>query len=348
MKSSDVLRALTELSGISGDEYNVSVLTKKYFSELCNEVRIDPFNNVIGVKKGETSKGSIMLAAHIDQIGLLVNGIEEGGFLRCVAIGGIDPRVLVGQEVTVLAKESLHGIVGSKPPHLQIGDEASKSEPLEDLFVDTGLIESRVRALVSVGDYITFRGICRELKNETFSAPAMDNRSSVLAVVETLRVLKKMRHNWDVYAVGTVQEEVGTRGAIMTSYGLQPTVGVAIDVTFGDFPGCDTRDTVGMGKGPAIAIGPNFHTGLTKKLKELADAWDIPCQNEFVARPGGTDAVSMQIAGKGIPTVCIGIPLRYMHTTVETMMMKDIRRIARLLALFISEIDTIYEEVTSC
>ncbi len=344
MKTQDVIRALTEASGIAGDEAQVAELVSSFFSPLCDRVTIDKLNNVIGFKKGDTSKGSIMLAAHIDQIGLMVHAIEDGGFLRCVAVGGIDPRVLVGTEVTVLGKERLCGIVGSKPPHLQNGDEASKAESLPDMFIDTGLTEKRVRALISIGDYVTFKGTMRELKNDVCAAPAMDNRASVLTVIETLKVLKKMRHAWDVYAVGTVQEEVGTRGAMVTAYGLQPTVGVAIDVTFADFPGCDSRSTNAMGKGPAIATGPNFHPILTKKIQELADLWDIPWQDEFVARPGGTDAVSMQIAGKGVPMLGISIPLRYMHTTVETISLKDIRRIAHLLAVFISELDTIYEE----
>lgn len=344
MKTQDIIRALTETSGIAGDESRVAELVGSFFAPLCDRVTVDKLQNVIGFKKGDTSKGSIMLAAHIDQIGLMVNAIEEGGFLRCVAVGGIDPRVLVGTEVAVLAKKTLSGIVGSKPPHLQSGDEASKAEALPDLFVDTGLTEKKVRSLVTIGDYITFKGKMRELKNDVCAAPAMDNRASVLVVVETLKVLKKMRHAWDVYAVGTVQEEVGTRGAMVTAYGLQPTVGVAIDVTFADFPGCDSRSTNAMGKGPAIAAGPNFHPMLTKKIKELADTWDIPWQDEFVARPGGTDAVSMQISGRGVPMLGISIPLRYMHTTVETISLKDIRRCARLLAVFISELDVIYEE----
>jgi endoglucanase len=145
--------------------------------------------------------------------------------------------------------------------------------------------------------------------------------------------------------VGTVQEEVGTRGAAMTAYEIAPDVGIAIDVTFGDFPGIPERDTAKLGKGGAVAIGPNFHPALTEKLMELAQEWEVPFQKEFIPRPGGTDAVSMQIAARGVPMVQVSIPLRYMHTTVETLDLKDIKRAARLLALFAAQLEQAHREV---
>ena len=345
MKTEDMLKALTEAPGISGAEDDVAHLLRNYFARLTDEAAIDKFQNVIGVKKGRTSGGKLMMAAHIDQIGFIVKTVDKGGFLRLAAVGGHDPRVLPGQSVVIYGREQIRGIIGTTPPHLQKPGDTSKVTSLDDLYVDTGLEEEMVKKKIRIGDPILFDNVCTRLQGGLYTAAAMDNRAGVLVLLETLKILEKMKHDWDIYMVGTVQEEVGTRGAAMTAYEISPDVGVAIDVTFGDFPGIPERDTAKLGKGGAIAVGPNFHPGLTERLMKLAEDWEVPFQKEFNPRPGGTDAVSMQIAGRGVPMVQVSIPLRYMHTTVETLDVKDIKRSARLLALFSAHIEQAHREV---
>ncbi len=340
-----MLKSLTETPGISGAEEGIADLIRKYFSRYCEESYVDRFNNVVGIKKGSDSSGKIMFAAHIDQIGFIVRYIEDSGFLRLAPIGGHDPRVLPGQEMIVFGKKELKGIVGSVPPHLQKPGDTLKVTPLDELYVDTGLTPEDVRANISVGDNVLFDSVCSELKGDRLSSAAMDNRAGVLVLMETLKILEKVKHKWDVYMVGTVQEEVGTRGASIASYGIKPDLAVVVDVTFGDFPGIPENMTVKLGEGGSISHGANFHPGLTKKLRELAGEWDIPFQREMLPRPGGTDAYTVQISATGVPVVEMCIPLRYMHTTVETLSLKDVKRTARLLAIFVSEADVLFREV---
>lgn len=345
MKTFKYLRSLTESSGISGDEAEVAELVRKFFAQLTDDSYIDKFNNVIGIKKGESSGKKIMFVSHIDQIGLMVNNIDKKGFISFVPIGGHDPRVLIGQEVIIKGKEDVKGIIGSTPPHLQKKKDQNKVTPIKELYIDTGFSSEKVKDIVSVGDSILFDTKCCKLKNDNYASAAMDDRSGIFLLIETLKQLKRMKHNWDVYMVGSVQEEVGVRGSSITSYDIKPDVGVVIDVTFGYSPGSKKNEVIKLNSGGSIDSGPNFHPYLTKKLKEIADEWELPYQEIFIARPGGTDAYSMQIAGKGIPVVQMGIPLRYMHTTVETLNLNDIKRMAKILALFVSDIDKIYEEV---
>ncbi|TYB32140.1 MAG: M42 family metallopeptidase [Candidatus Mcinerneyibacterium aminivorans] len=345
MKTLEILKSLTESSGISGDEQEVAELVRKFFSQNADKAYLDKFKNVIGYKKGITSEGKIMFASHIDQIGMMVNKIDKNGFIYFVPIGGHDPRVLVGQNVLIFGKEKIKGVIGSTPPHLQKKEDQNKVTPIENLYIDTGLKKEFVEKNVSVGDTIVFDTAGAELQNNNMASQAMDNRAGVVVLVETLNELTKMKHNWDVFMVGTSQEEVGVRGVSTCTYEIKPDVGVVIDVTFGYSPGAKKHKVYKLNKGGTIASGPNFHPFLTKKLKEIANEWEIPFQSSFAARPGGTDAYSMQISGEGVPVVQMGIPLRYMHTTVETLNIKDIKRMAKILAIFVSNVDDFYKEV---
>ncbi len=345
MKTIEILKSFTEASGVSGDEQEIAELVRKFFSQNADKAYIDKLNNVIGFKKGDESSGKIMFASHIDQIGLMVNKIDENGFINFVPIGGHDPRVLLGQDVIILGKKQIKGVIGTTPPHLQKKKDKNKVTPIEDLYIDTGLKKEVVEEKISVGDAIIFDTAAVELQNENIASQAMDNRAGVVVLVEVLKELRNLKHNWDVYMVGTSQEEVGVRGVSTSAYKIKPDVGVVIDVTFGYSPGAKKHKVTKLNKGGSIDSGPNFHPYLTKKLIELADEWEIPFQKSFAARPGGTDAYSLQISGEGIPVVQMGIPLRYMHTTVETLNIQDIKRIAKILALFVSRVDDYYKEV---
>jgi endoglucanase len=247
--------------------------------------------------------------------------------------------VLLGQEVVVHGRRDLPGIIGARPPHLLPRDERDKPIPYDRLLIDVGLAPEEVARLVRVGDLITMNRELIELKGDLVAGKALDDRASVAAAAVCLEELTRVRHHWDVYAVATVQEEVGLKGAVTSAFGLQPDVGIAIDVTWAKQPGTLDEYTYELGKGPTIGCGPNFHPKLQEALVEAAKALEMSYHLEPATRPAGTDAAAMQISRQGIPVALISIPQRNMHTPVETISVKDVERVGRLLAAFISRLD---------
>jgi endoglucanase len=267
----------------------------------------------------------------------------KNGFLRATRIGGVDVRQLYGQMVTVHGSpnggQELIGVVGSLPAHRLPEEKRDKAFDLENLVVDVGRPYDQVVELVSVGDFISFRQPMRKLLNGRVTCKALDNRASLAAVSVCLKNLAERQHAWNVVSVATAQEETRLLGAFTSAYALRPDVAVAIDVTFGKGPGATDELTYEVGKGPAIALGPNFHPGVVESLKEAAKALELKVHDEPQPRPGGTDAYALQIARQGIPTGLVSIPLRYMHTMVESVAIADIRRTGRLLAEFACRLD---------
>jgi putative aminopeptidase FrvX len=337
----DFLKQLSTASGVSGYEAAVRQIIAAEFQPYADEVRTDKLGSVIGLKRantGQAAQGKIMLAGHLDEIGLMVTKIEKG-FLRFTQVGGFDVRVLLGQEVLVHGQRPLPGIVGSRPPHVLPADERDKVIPMDELWIDVGLPEAEVNDLVQVGDLVTVTRTVVELKNNLVSGKAFDDRAAVVCLAECLRHLAAMKHGWDVYAVATVQEETGLKGAMTAAFGISPDIGIAIDVGHGDMPGVPEADTLKLGKGPGIAFGPNIHPKLYEKLVAVAKANEIPYQVDPVPGATGTDAWAIQVTREGVPTALLDIPLRYMHTSVETLSTTDLERIGRLLALFIVSLD---------
>ncbi len=335
-----LLKSLSEASGVSGYEDQVRKLVVEAFTALADEVRVDPMGSVIALKQGvgPEPRRRVMLAAHMDEIGLIVSKLDQG-FLRFTQVGGFDVRTLMGQEVIVHGQRDLPGIIGSRPPHVLSEDERSKPVPMDELFIDVGLTDSELRTTVRIGDLITIRRPFTELKNGLVCGKAFDDRAAVVSVALCLDALQMLRHEWDVYAVATVQEEVGLRGATTSAYGILPDIGIAIDVGFGKQPGVSERDAIELDKGPALTIGPNIHPAMWAELKRVADAFEIPVQVEVAPQSTGTDAWAIQVTREGIPTALLSIPLRNMHTPVETLATKDLARAGRLMALFISGLD---------
>jgi len=349
----EILKDLTAAVGISGYETQAAEVASKHLSEYSDEVRIDKIGNVVATKRGEQNgerdeRRRILLAAHLDEIGLMVTKVEDGGFLRITAIGGVDSSILPGQEVTVLGRRALRGVIGAKPPHIQDPGEAAKPVNMDDLYIDVGLPKETVEDVVEVGTLVRIESEFLELSNGYVAAQALDDRSGVAAMVETMRRLTLRKHAWDVYAIATAQEEFSGSGASGAAFGIKPHVAIAIDVTYGAAPGLPERQTFAMNKGPAIGIGPNFHPKISQKLQDLAKEHEIPYQLEPSPSPGGTDAVNIQVSRSGIPCGLLSIPLRNMHTTVEMLKLEDIKRLAELLSIFISELDTPFEESLKC
>lgn len=339
MNTHELLKTLSESVGPSGREETVQHVIQEYWTPLTDEIRTDAMGNLIAVQQGsgETPRPRVMLAAHMDEIALIVTEIEKG-FLHVHRIGGVDRRVLLGLDVVVHGKKALPGLIGTRPPHVLDADERKKVVPWEKLYVDVGLPEADVKALVRVGDMISIRRPLLALKNRCAAGKAVDNRASVAVITLALEALRRQEHAWDVYAVATVQEEVGLKGALTSAYGVAPDLAVALDVTFGK-QGDDSRTgTFELGKGPTINLGPNFHPQVVQGLREAADAHEIPYHLEPNPSRSGTDAWAIQIAREGVPTGSLGIPVRYMHQPVETVALQDLERAARLLTAYVTDL----------
>jgi putative aminopeptidase FrvX len=335
-----LLKKLSEARGVSGYEAEVRGTVTEEFGRYADEVQTDKLGNVIALKRGEGEepRRRIMLAGHMDEIGLIVTKLE-GGFLHFTSVGGFDERTLLGQEVTVHGRKEMPGIIGSRPPHVLPQEEREKTIPMDKLFIDVGMGKEELERLVRVGDLVTLRREFTQLQGDLVTGKAFDDRAAVAAILVCLEGLASIRHAWDVYAVATVQEEVGLRGAITSAYGLSPDAAIAIDATFGNQPGVSEAKTLKMGQGPAIGFGPNIHPKLHQTLVEVAKELEIPYQVEPVPGRSGTDAWAIQVTREGIPTALLSIPLRYMHTSVETLSLKDVERTGRLMAGFIGRLD---------
>ncbi|HET6487605.1 MAG TPA: M20/M25/M40 family metallo-hydrolase [Spirochaetia bacterium] len=340
METTSLLRELAEARGPSGYEAEIRDRVRRSFGERADEVRVDAVGNLIALRRGEgpEPRPSIMLAGHMDEIALMVSQIEKG-FLRVAQIGGFDPRVLLGQEVVVHGTRELDGLVVSVPPHFTDAAEREKPVPLEKLFVDVGLPPSEVETLVRVGDLVTLRGRFLTLAGGYAACKSLDDRVAVAAVTLCLEELSRRRRTWDVYAVATTQEEVGLKGAVTSGYGIRPTVAIAIDATFGIQPGLSPAETQKMDAGPSIALGPNIHPAVYDRLVAAAKAIELPYQVEALPGSTGTDAWALQVSRSGLPCGLVSIPVRSMHTPVETVCLRDIERTARLLAELISRLD---------
>jgi len=338
-----LLKQLSETRGLAGAEGPIREAVRSLWSPLVDEVREDGLGNLIALRHGSgpAPRPRLMLAAHMDEIGLRVSGIEKG-FLRVTAVGGSDLRVLPGALVVVHGQRDLPGVIGMRPPHVTPADERDKAIPWDELFVDVGLPEDQVRAQVRVGDPISFERELVELKNGLVAGKALDNRASAAALTLALEQLARTRHAWDIVAVATVQEEVGLYGAITSAYGVAPTLALAVDVTFADQSNYSDEHTFAIGKGPAIAIGPNFHPHIVERLKKTADALEIPYHIEPTPGRSGTDAWAIQVSREGVPTGLLSIPVRYMHQPVEVVAARDVERTARLMAAFAAELEPAY------
>lgn len=333
------LKDLCAAPGVSGYEGRVRDLIRAAWAPLTHELHVDRLGSLWAVRRGTgpAPRPRLMLAAHMDAIGLMVTQIE-GEFLRVAAIGGIDARVMPGQPVTVHGRADLPGVVAQPPAFLLPRASREGVVPVEELLVDLGLPADQVAAQVRVGDVISMAQPPRELPGGLLAANRLDNRASVAAVTACLDDLQTRPHAWDVIAVATVQEEVGLRGAIAAAFALEPQLAIAIDATYG--AGAATKEfadrTYSLGGGPTLGLGPNIHPKLHAGLKAAAERLEIPHSVEAMALHSGTDAFGVQVAREGVPTMVVSLPLRNMHTPVEIVAVKDVQRVGRLLAEFIS------------
>ena len=336
----ELLEKLSNAHGISGSEGAIAEIMKKEIEPFVDEIKTDKMGNLIAIKHGKGPK--IMLAAHMDEIGLMVKYIDDNGFLRFVKIGGWYDTTLHSQRVIVNTKNGpLKGVIGSKPPHAMKDEDRKKPVKAEDMFIDIGAKnkEDAEKLGVEIGSPISLDREFTSLANGIVTGKAFDNRAGIVMVVDAMRQISEKNPNATIYAVGTVQEEVGLKGAKTSAFGLYPDVAIAVDVTIpGDHPGIEKKDSaLEIGKGGAITIIDSGGRGLIaspqvlKWLKETAIKKDIPYQMD-VGDGGTTDATAIHLTKEGIPSSTLSVPTRYIHSPVEVLSLKDLQSCADLIA----------------
>ena len=344
MSLAENLEKLSNACGVAGREKEVRNLMIELLKPYANEVVVDKLENVIAIKKGKKTGPKVMLAAHMDEVGLMVKTVTKDGFLQFAKMGGIDDRILLGQRINVLTENaSLPGVVGSKPPHIQKEEERKKIVSYDEMFIDVGA-ENRDAAKtmgVRVGDPVAFDVKYVKLGKDIVLGKAFDNRAGCAVMVEAFRQLEKT--DCTVCAVGTVQEELGLRGAGTAAFDVDPDVGIALDVTIaGDTPGVREFDTtVKMGKGPALTVtdsGLITHPKVLRWLIDTASQSGIEYQLE-TGLMGTTDAARVALTRQGVPSGSLSIPARYIHSPVGLVSLKDVENCAKLITLAIQKIE---------
>ncbi len=345
-KQVESLKELLETPSATGTEEAVAHLVRDQLADVADEIRTDTMGSVHARMAGKAQGPTFMVAAHMDEIGLMVTYISDEGFLSIASVGGVDAAILPGQRVDVHASHSdkpLRGVVGRKPIHLIAVDDRKSITPIDKLVIDVGLGGDEVKELVCVGDVITFGVGFEQFGKNMAVSRAFDDKAGVWIVIQMMKQLAKDGGAaGDVYAAATVQEEIGTRGAITSAYGVDPDVAVAFDVTHAtDYPGIEKtkHGDIVCGGGPVIARGPNINPEVFARLIAAAEEEDIPYQLEAEPSVTGTDARSIQISRAGIPTGLVSIPLRYMHTPTEVACLDDLEATVRLFVRFAQDLD---------
>jgi endoglucanase len=340
-----LLTRICEAPGAPGFEIKIRELVLKELKGLVDTVRIDNMGNVIALKKGKSSEKKVMAAAHMDEIGFIVTHIDDNGFIRFNPLGGFDPKTLTSQRIIVHGKKDLVGVMGCKPIHVMTPEERDKKLKLSDYFIDLGMCKKEVEKIVSVGDPITRLSELLEL-GDCVNVKSLDNRVSVFVLLEALKMIKKSRKKpaYDFYAVFTVQEEVGIRGANVSALDIQPDFGIGLDTTIAcDIPGTPPQDQVTqLRKGAAIKIMDSSTIcdyRMVAFMKKTAEAKKIKWQPEILSA-GGTDTAGLQrmVAGGSIAGA-ISIPTRNIHQSTEMSDKKDIENCIKLLAACVCDMD---------
>ncbi len=331
------LREVVEQPGLSGNELPVAQYLRDAFAPFCTEASIDAMQNTIAHSPGSGGP-KVYITAHMDEIGQCVYGIEDDGCLRIASVGGVDPRILPASEVRVLCDGPLLGVVGAKPPHLLTDADRKKNYKKEDLFVDVGLPVEEVKRRVRIGDRVQLIGPVQSLANERIASKTMDDRACVAILWLAAQQLQKIPHKADIYFVCATQEEVGSRGALTSCYAIEPDIGIVLDVTHGAMPECKPDEVFPLDK-VVLAKGPNLHPKLTDQILATAKQQRVETQVEFCPHSTWTDAEVVQVSRTGVPTALMSVPVKYMHTTVETCSLETLREAARLLTAYLSSLD---------
>lgn len=334
------IEQLTAIPMVCGFERAQSERVRELFAPLCDEIEVDRFGNVIGrIRSGKPDAKTVLLDAHLDQIGFVVTETLDDGFVRFQSVGGVDPRMLLGAEVTIGAPEGeLYGIVACKPPHLLAANESDKAVPIHEMVIDTGLLDAKSK--IPVGTPIWFpadKAHMPKLSKDSITGPSLDDRAGAAAIAYALQKLRKVDLSVDVAVLLSVQEEVTSLGATLGTFHIRPDYAIAVDVSHAKT--LDASDQFEYGGGVMIGMGPNMNRALTRALIRTAKAEDMDYQIEVMEGNTGTNAWEMQIIGTGTAQAILSIPLRYMHTPIETIKLSDAEAVGDLMYHFLRQFD---------
>ena len=323
------LERLCTCTAPSGFEGPAAAVAAELLRPLVDEVSIDRMGNVLGVRRSKTPGApKLLLDAHLDEIGLIVTGVEDG-FLRFRSIGGVDPRMLPGRELVVLTDPPLRGLVACPA-----GGDEDKSVPLSELYVDVGLSQKEAERAIPVGTPMVYRAGCFPLGEDQMCGKSMDDRACFVTLLRAAELLRDKELDVELHIMGSTREEVSGAGAVVGTWAVAPDFCVAVDVTHGKTPDGPADKTFDLGGGPAIGVGPNMTRWMTERMIAKAKEHGIPYQMEIMSGHTGTNGWEMQISREGVATSVLSLPLKYMHTPVETLSLADMEGVAQLLAAF--------------
>ena len=328
------LTKLCRVPGPAGFEELVAECAKSMIEPFVDEVWTDVMGNVIGVRRcGKENAKKLLFDAHIDEIGFVVTGVEEG-FLRFSKLGGFDERVIPATGVMVCTDPPLYGVISVLPPHVLKKKDVEKNFEMESLYIDVGLSQEEATKLVKPGTHGVFANEAKSFGKNMFYGKAIDDRAGLVAILRALELLKDAKLDVDLYVMASVQEEVGVRGATTGAYSIAPDYCIVIDVDHAKTP--DTKPTetnINLGDGAIISRGPNMNQKLVNKLIALANEKDIKHQINVVATGmSGTNARAIQVSRGGVVTALVGLPMKYMHSAYEVISLDDVESIAQLLS----------------
>lgn len=337
------LSELTQIPGLSGREYPLVQYLQDRWSAAADLERVSPLGSLHVMVEGEGAapRPSIMFSAHLDAIGLMVTGIEDG-FIRVASVGGVDARVLPGQEVVVHGKRDLPGVIHLPPPPFLPSGARKNSVDVDHLLVNVPVGNEKLPQLVEVGDGITFKSQPRILGEQFLTGPSLDNRASIAAMTCLLDTLVSTPTGWDVWVAATSQEEENMAGARTSAHAIAPDLAVVVDVTFASAPGAPDHKSFAFDGGITLGWGPTVHPVLYRRFASLAADAEIPVTREPLPARSGTDADVLQISAAGVPTMLLSIPIRYMHTPVEMVHIQSIKNTALLAHHFLEDTGKAY------
>ena len=331
MKIKEIIAKLCASASPSGFEDGVSQTVVELLRPYADEIKTDVMGNFTAFLKTDGDAATLMLSAHMDEIGLIITGHEDRGFLRFAAIGGVDTRMLPAQQITIMTEPPLEGIISVMPPHVLSHEEMEKVMPLEGLFIDTGLSKEEAQRLIPPGTPAVISAELGELGSGFLHGRGLDNKACAAILIKVFEELSKVRPKVNIALLLTAQEEVGRRGAKTGVYSLDSDCAIVLDATFGETPDSKPEKTFKLGGGAAVGVGPSLNRKMTNKLFEIAQRLELPHETEVLAGDSGTDGWVIELSRDGVPTALVSLPLRYMHTPVEVMSIADADVVAKLI-----------------
>lgn len=328
------LEKLTSLSGVSGDEVSISEAAVSLLSEYAVNVNADAFGNVTGkIPASDPSAPTVMLDAHLDRIGMVVTYIDESGFVKAGAAGGLDMKIMLAQSVTIFGKELIKGVISTLPPH--VSKDHSKVPEIGEISIDIGMTKEQAEKVISLGDRIIINSEFRRLSGSRVSSAAIDDRSGICAVLSALEKLGGNAPSKNIAVCFSAQEETGERGAKQAAFRIMPDEAIVVDVSFGKTPDSAAHETAELGSGVMIGFSAGLDAEMSRKLRSIAQEKGIPFTCEVMPSSTGTNADAIGVSGKGAKCATLSFPIRYMHTPIETVDISDIEATASLIYEYI-------------